>query len=245
MLLTLTVVIDPGHGGSNVGAPGRVPGVYEKQVTLAIARALERRLTVEGVRVVMTRTHDRYLTLRERARRANVARPDCFISLHTNATLDHGRRGIETYALAREAAEVAATRVAERAPDAVSGLLDELDMLYAHRRSLALARALQTRLAKARPATADRGVRQAAHDVLDGVQAPAVLVEVGFIDHPIEGRELATPEVQERIAGALADGVLEFLHVDKRARAARGSPPCDPTDDDPKTSAPSPSPPTG
>jgi N-acetylmuramoyl-L-alanine amidase len=211
LALALTVVIDPGHGGSNTGAPGRVPGVYEKQVTMAIARALEHRLTQEGVQVVLTRTKDQYLTLRERARRANAAKPDCFISLHTNATIDHGKRGIETYALSRDAAEVAAVRAADRAGDPVSGLLDELSMLYAHRRSLALARAVQSHLSKVRTGGQNRGVRQAAHDVLDGVESPAVLVEVGFVDHPIEGRELVQPDVQEKIAGALADGVLDFL----------------------------------
>jgi N-acetylmuramoyl-L-alanine amidase len=207
--LALTVVIDPGHGGSNTGAPGRVPGSYEKHVTLGIARKLQKRLEAEGVHVVMTRERDTYLTLRERARRANASGPDCFISLHTNASPEHGRRGIETYALTREAAEVAAGRIAGRQSEAVAGLLAEMDALHAHRRSIDLARALQARLVQARGAAHDRGVRQAAHDVLDGVEAPAVLVEVGFIDHPIEGRELTTEDTQQKIADALAEGVLD------------------------------------
>jgi len=67
------VVIDAGHGGSNTGAPGRAPGAYEKQVTLKIARALERKLKAAGAEVVMTRDHDQYLTIRERARRGPAA----------------------------------------------------------------------------------------------------------------------------------------------------------------------------
>src|SRR5262245_42503665 len=106
------VVIDPGHGGSNTGAPGRSPGSYEKQVTLAVARVLQNRLEREGVKVVMTRQRDEYLTLRERARRANAARPDCFVSIHTNASPEHARRGAETFVLARETAEVEARRAA-------------------------------------------------------------------------------------------------------------------------------------
>src|SRR5579859_1657231 len=94
-----SVVIDPGHGGSNTGAAARMSGRYEKQVTLAIARELKARLEREGVRVVLTRDRDEYLTLRERARRANAARPDCFVSLHANASPDHGRRGVETWVL--------------------------------------------------------------------------------------------------------------------------------------------------
>src|SRR5678815_3452652 len=86
------VVIDAGHGGSNTGAPGRVAGAFEKQVTLAVARALQQRLERDGVKVVMTRERDTYLTLRERARRANAAKPDCFVSIHTNASPEHARR---------------------------------------------------------------------------------------------------------------------------------------------------------
>src|SRR6185295_16633589 len=122
----------------------------------------------------MTRERDSYLTLRERARRANAARPDCFISLHTNASPEHGRRGIETYALTREAAEVGAGRIASRESEPATALLAEMAALHAHRRSIDLAHALQTRLIQARGAVADRGVRQAAYDVLDGVEAPAV-----------------------------------------------------------------------
>src|SRR3954464_10265106 len=79
------VVVDAGHGGSNTGAPGLVAGAYEKRVTLAVARALADDLRARGFEVVMTRSSDEYLTLRERVRRANAAEPDCFVSLHTNA----------------------------------------------------------------------------------------------------------------------------------------------------------------
>jgi N-acetylmuramoyl-L-alanine amidase len=217
LFLALTVVLDPGHGGSNTGAPGRVPGSYEKQVTLGIAQALRRRLEDEGVRVILTRDHDRYLTLRERARAANAAKPDCFISLHTNASEHHGRRGVETYVLARDSIDVEARRAASRAPDVVQALLTELRFLEAHRRSVGLARAIQTRLWAVRSGeTPDRGVRQAAFDVLAGVEAAAVLVEVGFIDHPTEGPELLRAEVQDRIAAALASGIFDFASTTGR-----------------------------
>src|SRR5258706_8319332 len=81
---SFTVVIDPGHGGSNTGAPARAAGRFEKHVTLAIARALRGRLESEGGRVVMTRDRDEYLTLRERSRRANAAHAHCFPSFHPN-----------------------------------------------------------------------------------------------------------------------------------------------------------------
>src|SRR5437868_1560579 len=108
------VVIDAGHGGSNTGAPGLVSGAYEKRVTLAVARALVEELRARGLEVVMTRSSDEYLTLRERVRRANAAEPDCFVSLHTNASGDRSRRGVETWVLARDAAEIEARRAASR-----------------------------------------------------------------------------------------------------------------------------------
>ncbi|HEY2747525.1 MAG TPA: N-acetylmuramoyl-L-alanine amidase [Polyangia bacterium] len=203
------VVIDAGHGGSNTGAPGLVAGVYEKRVTLAVARDLAEELRARGFDVVMTRDRDEYLTLRERVRRANAAEPDCFVSLHTNASGDRSRRGVETWVLARDAAEVEARRAATRENDDVAALLTELKLLDAARRSAALAHAVQAEVVAATVGV-DRGVRQFGYDVLAGVTAPAVLVEMGFLDHPIEGAALVEVAQQHRIAGALASGIARF-----------------------------------
>jgi N-acetylmuramoyl-L-alanine amidase len=208
----MIVVVDPGHGGSNTGAPGRAAGAYEKQVTLAVARALQQRLERDGVKVVMTRERDQYLTLRERARRANVARPDCFVSIHTNASPEHARHGAEAYVLSRETTEVEARRAASK-QKGVEALLAELQQLEAQRSSVTLASALAARLD-------DGDVKQAGYDVLSGVQAPAVLVEIGFIDHPIEGVLLLRSEVQKKIGESLAEGVFDFLSTRKPARYA-------------------------
>jgi N-acetylmuramoyl-L-alanine amidase len=203
------VVVDAGHGGSNTGAPARRAGSYEKRVTLAVARALAEELRGRGFDVVMTRTGDEYLTLRERVRRANAAGGDCFVSLHTNATGNGARRGVETWVLARDAAEVEARRAAHHESDEVQALLTELVRLDAQRAGGRLAQAIQTRLATAM-GTIDRGVRQFGYDVLAGVAAPAVLVEMGFIDHPVEGAALLDPAGQRRAAAAIADGIAEF-----------------------------------
>ncbi|MGZ3406253.1 MAG: N-acetylmuramoyl-L-alanine amidase family protein [Polyangia bacterium] len=203
------VVIDAGHGGSNTGAPGLVAGAYEKRVTLAVARALADELRARGLDVVMTRSSDEYLTLRERVRRANAAEPDCFVSLHTNASGDRSRRGVETWVLARDAAEIEARRAASRERDEVRSMLRELELLDAARASAQLARALQSEVVAATGGQ-DRGVRQYGYDVLAGVTAPAVLVEMGFLDHPIEGAALLEPVQQHRIAAALASGIARF-----------------------------------
>jgi N-acetylmuramoyl-L-alanine amidase len=207
------VVVDAGHGGSNTGAPGRVPGAFEKQVTLAVARVLQNRLEREGVRVVMTRERDRYLTLRERVRRANAAGADCFLSLHTNASPEHGRHGVEVYVLEKQTAEVEARRAASKT-SGVQSLLAELGLLDAHRVSVSLATAILGRLQPGQLA------KQAGYDVLSGVNAPAVLVEMGFIDHPIEGPLLLQAETQRRIGEALAEGVFDFLSRRRPARYA-------------------------
>lgn len=212
------IVIDPGHGGTNAGAPAAVPGLYEKQVTLALARLLWEELTERGYRVVLTRDRDVYLTLRQRVRLANRLGADLFISLHTNATTSHTQRGYETFVLPPEALNVDARAlrledgaVREGVDPDTALLLDDLERGAAQEAAAALATAVQGELRVVRGPEGDRGVRQGAMDVLMGATMPAVLVEVGFIDHPVEGRELADPTVRERIAAALANAVVEVL----------------------------------
>jgi N-acetylmuramoyl-L-alanine amidase len=111
--------------------------------------------------------------------------------------------------VAREVADVAAARAAEAAPDAAGAMVARARARTVAVESSRLARAVQKRLGEERGG--DRGVRQAPYDVLDGVRVPAVLVEVGFVDHPDEGRELLDPEVQQRIAAAIADGIADYV----------------------------------
>ena len=210
------VVIDPGHGGSNTGAPTREAGVFEKRVTMAVARVLAGELRARGYEVTLTHERDEFLTLRERVRRANAAAPDCFVSLHANASGDRSRRGIETYVLARDAVEVEARRAASHERDDVQALLAELQLIEAHRSSLRLAAAVQAHLieelAQHDEPTTDRGVRQAGYDVLAGVTAPAVLIELGFLDHPLEGQQLLDGDHQRRLGLALAAAIGDFAH---------------------------------
>ena len=123
-------------------------------------------------------------------RRANAAEPDCFVSLHTNASGDRSRRGVETWVLARDAAEVEARRAASREHDDVEAMLTELKLLDASPALGGARRARCSREVVAATGAIDRGVRQYGYDVLAGVTAPAVLVEMGFLDHPIEGAAL-------------------------------------------------------
>jgi N-acetylmuramoyl-L-alanine amidase len=214
----LTVVLDPGHGGSNVGAAGVVEGLYEKRLTLILARSVERRLVAAGMNVVLTRSDDRFLSLRERVRRAAVAGADLFVSLHANASPARSQRGFETYILTPEALDVEARaiRSADGPPrpglDEETGrILDDVEQGTALAGAVALAARMQRALAEVWGKALDRGIKQAPMDVLMGHTAPAVLVEVGFIDHPIEGTELLRHEMREKIADAIAKAILESL----------------------------------
>jgi N-acetylmuramoyl-L-alanine amidase len=216
------VVLDPGHGGSNTGSPGR-GDVLEKHVTLALAKAVRRELEDRGVRVAMTRTKDEYLPIRARARAANTVRPLCFISLHTNASPDHGKLGVETYLLSREAVDIHARREGKRAESDAEALIAEQHVLADARASLDLARRIQLGLLaheEGAYAPVDRGVRQAPHDVLGDAEVPAVLVEAGFLDHPIEGRYLASKEGQAETARRIAVAVDGFVKA-RRAPVVR------------------------
>src|SRR5690606_17816692 len=141
-----------------------------------------------------------------------------FLSLHTNATESHSQRGFETYILTPRALDIdgRALRAGEGRPrpgaaPATALLLDDVERGLAQDGAAALAAAVQDELAALRGPEGDRGVRQASMDVLLGATMPAVLVEVGFLDHPVEGRELIDPAVLDRVAGALAVAVARQL----------------------------------
>jgi N-acetylmuramoyl-L-alanine amidase len=206
------IVIDPGHGGNNLGAAGRSgSGVREKRLVLKVAQRIGHLLRARGYEVRLTRDDDRYLTLRERVRRANAASARTFVSLHANASPDHTQQGVEVYVLSRAQAEVEARRDARRAGPGARAMLADLAAAKHLDDGVRLAQKIQQHLLRRRPGVFDRGVRQSGFDVLAGVHAPAVLVEMGFIDHIEEGAALLDEQVQEQIALAISDGIEEFL----------------------------------
>ena len=221
----LRVVVDPGHGGKMYGATG-VGGVKEGDLCLElavrVAKALERTL---GAEVVLTRTEDVEVTLPDRVAFSNRERADLFISIHGNSMptrrLKAQAQGIETYFLSVAASGDAARRTAERenaeagagplpSADPLGYILQDLARSEAHQDSSRLAYAVHQKIIAATGAE-DRGVQQAPFFVLHGVDAPAILIEVGFISNPDEGKRLKDPKYQELMAGALAQGVKAYL----------------------------------
>ena len=212
------VVLDPGHGGSNHGARGAVPGLYEKQVTLAVATQVATRLRAHGIDVVLTREDDRTMTLRQRMEVANHLAADLFVSIHANASPTRSQRGYETYLLPPRGVDVDGRALRSDTPTPRKGVrndialvLDDVERGAAQWESAELASRMQDQIRERRGDDTNRGVRQDAPHVLLGATMPAVLVEVGFIDHPIEGRELAQPGVQAQLAGAIAEAIEDQL----------------------------------
>jgi N-acetylmuramoyl-L-alanine amidase len=212
-----TVVLDPGHGGSNLGAQGAA-GLREKHLTLTLANLVAQRLRSKGIAVTLTRTGDRTLTLRQRVELADQLPADIFVSIHANASPNRAQRGFETYVLTARGVDVDARALRSGTTTPRPGVdpeialvLDDVERGASQTESAELAVRMQRALRDRRGAERDRGVRQDAHHVLLGATMPAVLVEVGFIDHPIEGRQLAEASVQAQIAAALAEAIEEQL----------------------------------
>ncbi|MGC3998164.1 MAG: N-acetylmuramoyl-L-alanine amidase [Anaeromyxobacter sp.] len=227
------VVIDPGHGGPQDGAVAPDGVTCEKDLTLEIARRVAAALKKQGGRVILTRTGDIEVPLANRAAIANAIRADLFVSIHLNSmpTAEARERtsGVETYFLSADASDGHANAVAAREnadriagepepdpADPVGAILDDLEDAESLSGSSRLAYAVHERLV-ATLGTEDRGVKQAPFYVLAGARMPAVLLEVGFISHQADAARLRTPEYQEQIAGAIADGVKAFRVEGRRA----------------------------
>ena len=241
--VTRAVVIDPGHGGRDVGMLGPIgqtPFLREKDVTLAIGRELASELGRRGVRAVLTRTTDTLIALSDRGRRAGAESADLFISIHVNAANPRwrdaaGARGFETYFLA-EARTEDARRVAqmenesvrfETSADAPSGdplafILNDLAQNEHLRESGRLAELIDGDLARVHPGES-RGVKQAGFAVLSTSYMPAVLVEIGFGSNPDEARYLTSTSGQRRLARAIADAVAKYLSEYERRISSPGA----------------------
>lgn len=220
--LLRSVVIDPGHGGSETGAIGST-GLKEKDVVLDVAVRLARMLRDQaGLEVYLTRENDQLLPLASRTALANHQQADLFISLHANASTSPGARGSETYFLSADATDDEARNLAalenrvaeeaERRAVADAGLemiLWDLAQTEYLLESSRLAERIQQEL-NSLLNTPNRGIKQAPFRVLEGATMPAVLVETAFITNPEEELLLLKESFRERIATALYRSVLAF-----------------------------------
>ncbi|HEX9982946.1 MAG TPA: N-acetylmuramoyl-L-alanine amidase [Thermoanaerobaculia bacterium] len=216
-----TIVIDPGHGGKEVGAVGS-GGLYEKDATLALCRKLAASLqSATGARVVMTRDDDSLVSLDQRTAIANQYGADLFLSVHLNAAVVKGAKGAETYflsleasdELARKAAETENTAAAQHATADPSAdlklILWDLAQQEYLQESSRFASTIQEELNTV-TGVANRGVKQAPFKVLVGATMPAALVEVAFISNPEEEAKIQTDEFQKTMIDAITRAVQRY-----------------------------------
>ena len=245
-----TVVIDAGHGGKDFGASGF--GTFEKNINLAVAKKLGDMIQdkMRGVKVVLTRSEDIYLTLQDRSNIANRAGGDLFISIHTNSlpTKARGRNSIQgaaTYTLglhrSDENLEVAKREnsVIELENDysetykgfdpnsSESYIIFEINQSQHLEQSINFASQVQKELSTTAERL-DNGVRQAGFWVLAATSMPAVLVELDFICNPAQEKFLNSESGQDKLATALYNAVKTYkasndnrLAIAEKAKIAR------------------------
>ena len=224
-LRDLVIAIDAGHGGEDPGARG-YSGVYEKVVVLAIARRLAKLVAQErGMRPLLIRDGDYYVSLRERTRLARRHRADFYVSIHADAFRDARVRGMSVYALSSNGASDEAARwlaEKENASDLIGGVsLDDKDELLASvLLDLSQTATIEASLAagseilrKMRPLGKlhKRAVQQARFVVLKSPDIPSILVETAFISNPKDERNLRSPRYQQALAKAMLDGIRGYF----------------------------------
>ncbi len=217
---TLVVAIDAGHGGKDAGASGRY-GLVEKKLTLDLARRIAEILDREGsVRAVLTRDGDEYLTLPGRNDEAEKKHADVFVSIHLNSAPNSSARGAEIYFVAPAGAERAASQALSsgeaaeefglrRGDDDIVRMLLDVNQQSVLARSEQLAESILESV-RDRRLMPTRAVKQKSFSVLRTISMPSVLVEAGFLTNSSDAKLLRDPGGRDRIAHAVADGIVEF-----------------------------------
>ena len=232
-----TIVLDAGHGGHDSGAVGP-GGLMEKELVLEVTKRVARMLTDRlGVKVLLSRDGDHFVTLRDRTSFANRERADLFVSIHANAHRVVASEGVEVYFLSSEATDNAARQVAaaensvvqfEKAAnggaagrsDIVKTILWELAPSELQTESSRLAETVLDSMTESLRIP-NRGVKQAGFYVLGGAAMPAILVEIGFVTNPKEEKRLKDSRYRDEIARAIVSGLADYKRAwDLRARPA-------------------------
>jgi N-acetylmuramoyl-L-alanine amidase len=219
------IVIDPGHGGEDPGALGRL-GSREKNITLTIAKRLKKLIDAEpNMRALLTRDDDYFLPLHARVEKARRVKADLFVSIHADAFVRPHARGSSVFALSeRRATSEAARWLAnkENDSDLVGGVsLDVKDRSVAQTlldlsqtatmdHSLRLGRSVLKELGQVNTLHKAR-VEQASFAVLKAPDVPSILVETAFISNPEEERRLNDQRYQDKLARALLAGIRQYI----------------------------------
>ncbi len=215
-----TIFVDPGHGGTDNGANG-ISGLKEKDVTLAVARALAEKFRSSrlDIDVVLTRDDNYNVSLVERGSMANRAGADLFLSLHTNSFPRHHVEGMEIYFYDlefhrltdedRKGRETDETEIEVSGNGEVEAVRWDEAQLPFQQESIRLAEGIDQALSQ-EAGIPLRGIHGAPVFLLQGIGMPAVLVELGFLSHAGEERNMAKKEWTEKVADALFKAIIEF-----------------------------------
>jgi N-acetylmuramoyl-L-alanine amidase len=218
------IVIDPGHGGKDPGAPGYINKVWEKNITLQLAKKLAEKLRDKlNCEVILTRASDKYISLEERTAIANTKKADLFISLHCNASKSRKLKGFETYflnlATDDQAIAVAARENATSKKNIsdLESILNDLMQNAKIKESSRLATIVQdsmvSNLQKKYSQIKDLGVKQAPFYVLIGARMPAILIETSFISNKTECKRMITDKYQSNVCESITLGVEEYINT--------------------------------
>lgn len=218
------IVIDAGHGGKDGGAQG-AKGLSEKKIVLQVALRVGKELKARGFRVYYTRTRDKFIQLRSRTKMANKKKADLFVSIHANAAPNRKKykdmHGVETFFLSparsKRSKNVAALEnrsdIAEMdyfSKQTFLNFLNREKIVAANKLAIDIQQAMLNSIRKKYKVT-DGGVREAPFWVLVGAQMPSVLVEIGYITNPTEGKRIASKSYQKLLANGIANGIASYF----------------------------------
>ncbi len=225
------IVIDPGHGGVDPGATG-VSGIYEKHITLAMARELKAALEKGGrYRVHLTRDRDVFIRLRDRVAIARQHGADLFISLHADAVQNPQIRGLSVYTLSQNASDSEAQALAEKENKAdliagidlshesadVAGILIDLAQRETMNRSAGFASEVVDEVGQEMDLLGNTH-RFAGFAVLKAPDVPAILVEMGYLSNEFEEKQLRQPQYRARLAKSIAKAAERFFPLNLKAK---------------------------
>lgn len=217
------ICIDPGHGGSDLGAIGK-SNLLEKDITLKVSKKLKRIIASRlGLRVIMTRTNDSEVSLDSRAALANNQKANMFISIHVNGSFRKAASGPETFYVSLKATDQEAFKLAQKENKSLQEIEeiaedDELKLILWNmaqteyiKDSSKLADFIQGEL-NILLHTTNRGVKQAPFTVLMRAAMPAVLVEIAFLSNPAEEKKLKNDAFLDEVARAIYDGIKKYIY---------------------------------
>ena len=228
------IVIDPGHGGPDLGATG-ITGIFEKDIVLSFAKELTRKLKDLGeFRVVMTRDRDVFIPLDERVKFARAQRADLFLSIHADTLSDNSEvRGLTVYTGSDRASDPESARLAEaenrsdiaagldsgQAVEAVTDILGDLMMRETRAHSSLFARTIVGQMTNAAKLNKNP-IRSAGFRVLRAPDIPSALLELGYMSSPSDIELLTSVGWTDRATDRLVGAVMNFFEARRKLQGA-------------------------